>query len=163
MYGPWCQWCMHKEHFPVFLLVNGRHGKEREYYLTYTCMYSNMCTCFLDFFLIQLLNTLHKHVFNLNTKPSFHSHSFLVSEVPPLWNLLNFCWVLAWSTSSVRSWTKIPWRNTSANSEQQGEVGTTQLWNSLDTTCYHCMLLLQVPRPLRRAMCAKEISLKILY
>ena len=45
-------------------------------------MYSNMCTCFLDFFLIQLLNTLHKHVFNLNTKPSFHSHSFLVSEVP---------------------------------------------------------------------------------
>ena len=62
---------MHKEHFPVFLLVNGRHGKEREYYLTYTCMYSNMCTCFLDFFLIQLLNTLHKHVFNLNTKPSF--------------------------------------------------------------------------------------------
>ena len=48
-------------------------------------------------------------------------------------------------------------------SEQQGEVGTTQLWNSLDTTCYHCMLLLQVPRPLRRAMCAKEIGLKILY
>ena len=48
-------------------------------------------------------------------------------------------------------------------SEQQGEVGTTQWWNNSYTICYHCMLLLRVQRLLRRVMCTKECSLKILY